>query len=110
MNDATHVAPVILPRNVDVDAPTVLLRKVEKAVKALNTNGSAGNDSVTPQRVSCAHPVIYVILSLLYNVYIRHPAFPDDLLEVIIVPLLKDKNGDRSSKSNYRPIALSTVF
>jgi len=109
-NASTHPAPVILPRNVIVDAPTVTVREVENAVKALNTSGSAGSDSVTPEHVSCAHPVVYVMLSLLYNMCIRHSAFPDDILEVILVPLLKDKNGDPSSKSNYRPIALSTVF
>ncbi|XP_069988560.1 uncharacterized protein [Penaeus vannamei] len=109
-NDSTHPAPVILPRNVIVDAPTVTVREVENAAKALNTSGSAGSDSGTPEHVSCAHPVVYVMLSLLYNMCIRHSAFPDDILEVILVPLLKDKNGDPSSKSNYRPTALSTVF
>nr|XP_027209908.1 uncharacterized protein LOC113803337 [Penaeus vannamei] len=109
-NDSTHPAPVILLRNVIVDAPTVTVREVENAVKALNTSGSAGSDSVTPEHVSCAHPVVYVMLSLLYDMCIRHSTFPDDILEVILVPLLKDKNGDPSSKSNYRPIALSTVF
>ena len=27
----------------------------------------------------------------------------------LLVPILKNKNGDIASKSNYRPIALSTV-
>lgn len=35
---------------------------------------------------------------------------PDALLKVVIVPLIKDKTGDICSISNYRPIALSTMF
>ena len=34
------------------------------------------------------------------------------LMELItmIVPILKNKNGDMTSKNNYRPIAIATVM
>ena len=109
-NDTTHSRPSILPRCVAANAPSITVNEVESAIKSLNSSSSAGHDGVTSQHVSCAHPVVYVMLSLLYNICIRHSIFPSDLLKVILVPIIKDKNGDLSSKSNYRPIALSTIF
>ena len=35
---------------------------------------------------------------------------PRALILVILAPLIKDKNGDHSDMSNYRPIALATVI
>ena len=32
------------------------------------------------------------------------------MLSVVLVPVIKDKAGKISSKDNYRPIALASVF
>ena len=32
------------------------------------------------------------------------------MLSVVLVPVIKDKAGEISSKDNYRPIALASVF
>ena len=38
-----------------------------------------------------------------------YSCIPKDMLDVDIVPLIKDKTGDLSSKDNYRPISLSCI-
>ena len=40
----------------------------------------------------------------------RHGFLPDSLMLTMIVPILKSKNGDITSKGNYRPIAIATVI
>ena len=34
---------------------------------------------------------------------------PDAFMKTSIIPILKNKNGDTSAKSNYRPIAIVTA-
>ena len=75
-----------------------MVKEVEKAIKFTNKNSSPGHDGLTPMHLSCSHPVIHVILSLLFSTFISHSLFPDDLLKVFISPIVKDKNGDMSSK------------
>ena len=36
--------------------------------------------------------------------------FPVNMLDSVVVPLVKNKNGDLSDKNNYRPIALSSTI
>ena len=39
-----------------------------------------------------------------------HGFLPDSLLSVVLVPIIKDKTGNISSKDNYRPIALASIM
>ena len=79
-NDVTHPHPSILPQHVAADAPAITVNEVEHAIKLLNSSSSAGNDGITPHHVSCAHPIVYVLLTLLYNICLRHSTLPNDLL------------------------------
>ena len=36
--------------------------------------------------------------------------FDESMLSVVLVPLIKDKAGEISSRDNYRPVALASVF
>ena len=40
----------------------------------------------------------------------KHCYLPISMLDSVIVPLVKHRNGDLSDKNNYRPIALSSVI
>ena len=40
---------------------------------------------------------------------IRHGYVPPSLTKVILVPIVKNKTGDTTSKNNYRPIALACI-
>ena len=39
-----------------------------------------------------------------------HGYIPDECLETVIVPIIKDNSGNVSDQSNYRPISLTTIF
>ena len=39
-----------------------------------------------------------------------HTYVPDDLIRVVLVPLLKSKSGLITDSNNYRPIALANIF
>ena len=40
----------------------------------------------------------------------KHCYFPISMLDSVIVPLVKNRNGDLSDKNKYRPRALSSVI
>ncbi len=56
-----------------------------------------------------ADTILNVYLSLLFTAFISHGHLPDSLMNTILVPLIKNKNGDIGDKNNYRPIALVTA-
>ena len=39
-----------------------------------------------------------------------HSYVPDDLIKVVLVPLLNSKSGLITDSINYRPIALGNIF
>ena len=47
--------------------------------------------------------------SLRLQTMVKHDFLLQQFMTTMLVPILKNKNGDIASKSNYRPIALSTV-
>ncbi len=51
-----------------------------------------------------------VLLSLLFNAIVIHNYLPPCLLNTIIVPIIKDKQGNASDKDNYRPLAITCVI
>ena len=48
-------------------------------------------------------------MTIVINATIVHDFFPVDMLDTVIVPILKDKHGDISDQENYRPLALTCV-
>ena len=50
-----------------------------------------------------------VLLSICFNACMVHGFLPSTMTDSILVPIIKDKTGNASSKANYRPIALTSV-
>jgi len=69
---------------------------------------AAGINCLTAEHISLAHPVLTVQLTLLFNILIKYSLFPDGFGHCIIVPLVKNMDGDRTP-GNYRGITLSPV-
>ena len=40
---------------------------------------------------------------------LMHGFMPGAIMKTLIIPILKNKKGDTSAKSNYRPIAIVTA-
>ena len=51
-----------------------------------------------------------VLLSMVLNVMFSHGYLPDELMQTIVIPIIKDKKGLMTDKNNYRPIAITTVL
>ena len=51
-----------------------------------------------------------VLLTIIFNACMVHGYLPASMISTVLVPIIKDKAGDVADKSNYRPIALSSVF
>jgi len=60
-----------------------------------------------------AHPARIVHLNILFNLLCKHGFVPDPLdkvLSKLTTCFIKDRLGDISSTSNYRPITLNPVI
>ena len=66
-------------------------------------------DRLAAEHFTCAHLIIHVYLSLLCNCLISHGYLHMDFMKTAIAPIIKNKTGDASDKSNYRPIAFVTA-
>jgi len=58
--------------------------------------------------MSTSHPILCVMLCMLFNSMLIHGKVPSLFGCGIIVPLLKNNNLDDSIASNYRGITLSS--
>ena len=47
---------------------------------------------------------------MMFNVTIKHSHFTSEFRFTLIVPILKDKKGDVTSKDNYIPTALTSII
>ena len=52
----------------------------------------------------------HVLLSICFNACMVHGFLPSTMTDTILVPIIKDKTSNASSKVNYRPIALTSVL
>ena len=56
-----------------------------------------------------ANHILPVLLSICFTCMFKHCYLPISMLDSVIVPLLKKRNGDLSYKNNYRSIAYSVI-
>jgi len=89
--------------NIDVEL-------VEKCVNKLKKGKASGVDHLTAEHISLAHPVLIVQLTLMFNILTKYSLVPDAFGHGIIIPLLKNPDGDRTASGNYRGITLSPVI
>jgi len=84
---------------------------VGKCIDRLKKGKAAGIDCLTAEHISLAHPILVVLqLTLLFNILMKHSLVPDGFGHGIIIPLLKNTDGDRTTSCNYRGITLSPVI
>lgn len=82
---------------------------VVKAINALKNGKSRGKDSLQAEHFKNADDKLYVLLCMAINAMIIHNFTPTSMLDTILVPLIKDKQGNLSDGDNYRPLALTCV-
>jgi hypothetical protein len=82
---------------------------IATAINDLKRGKSIGHDLLAAEHFIHAHPILNILLALLFTAFITHGYLPDSITKTIIVPLVKHKTGNMQDKNNYRPIALVTA-
>ena len=83
---------------------------VVHALKQLKKRKAAGPDGISAEHLLYAGHRLHVLLSICFNSFILHGYLPKSIIFSCVTPVLKDKAGNASDMSNYRPIALTPVL
>ena len=76
----------------------------------LKPDCAEGLDGLSANHIMFAHEIIYLQISIFFNLYLVHSYLPAACTNSVITPITKNKHGNVSAISNYRPIALPTVI
>ena len=76
---------------------------------SLESGKSAGLDGLNGECLKYADVILSVLLSFCFTCMFKHSYLPSAMLDSVIIPLVKNKCGDLSDISNYRPIAVSCI-
>jgi len=83
---------------------------ISSLVYKLKWGKAAGYDGLTAEYVAYAHPILTVLLSLLFQMLVLHGIVPSAFGQGIVIPLVKNTSGNIADSSNYRGITLSPVI
>jgi exonuclease III len=86
------------------------LNDVKQAISTLKLGKSPGFDGIMPEMIYYAGNHLADIMMKLFNLCLVHGYVPDSFCHSVIVPVVKEKNGNNDSFDNYRPISLVTMF
>jgi len=78
-------------------------------LQKLPLNKAPGPDCISAEHLLYADESLRFFLSELFNMRVVHGYIPNSCLNSTIVPICKNKNGNMSDTSNYRPVAVATV-
>ena len=87
----------------------VTMSEVLEVVKDLPNRKSSGLDGLNGESLKYADPLLCLLLSICYTCMFKHSYMPQSMINSIIVPLVKNRCGNLTDKTNYRPIALSSI-
>ena len=71
---------------------------------------TSGLDTLNAESLLYSRNTFYVSLAFLFQAMLVHGYIPDNLINVKIIPLVKNKCGDLSDMNNYMPVAIANVI
>jgi exonuclease III len=83
--------------------------ELKTAIRDLPYGKACGLDGIFSEHLKYASSRLLIVLCVCLTSLFTHGALPDSLIDVILVPVIKDKSGNITSRENYRPIALAGV-
>ena len=89
---------------------TITAGDILNSLKETKLSKSAGIGGLAAEHFIHSHVSITVRVSLLFSCMLSHGILPDAFMRTLIIPILKNKNGDTSAKRNYRSIAIVTAM
>ena len=96
----------------DANTSFITIDLLYDCIESLKLRKAAGHDGVTSEHIVFGGNALAVHLCLLFNSMLRHSFVPSDFRFGLIKSVLKDKNGDITSRPTdmYRPITLTPVI
>ena len=88
----------------------VSTKSVLEIIGKLECGKSAGPDGIGAEYLKFSNIKIHVLLSMCFTLCLAHGYLPPAMIETTIVLIVKNKSGNLSDSSNYRPIALATII
>lgn len=82
---------------------------ITKAVAQMKRGKSPGHDELSLEHVLFGGRLLHQRLCNLFNLCMQFTYLPHNLMKTIVTPIVKNRTGDLSSSSNYRPISLGTI-
>ena len=76
----------------------VTMSEVNEVVKSLPSRKSSGLDGLNGERLKHADPLLCLHLSICYSCMFKHCYMPQSMINLVIVPLVKNKSGDLTDK------------
>ena len=99
---------IIIKNQSNFHFTTICIQDVSDAIAKLKTATSFGNDNISCYFLKLALPVIEKYLAFLFNSPIDTNQFPSNWKVARVTPIFKE--GDKTNKSNYRPISVLSVI
>jgi len=96
--------------NTDICTNRISFEILEACIAELKKGKAPGCDGLTAEHMLHAHPILNVLLSLLFNMIYMYGVVSDTFVVGIAIPLVKNMDGNRTSCDNYRCITLSPVI
>jgi len=74
---------------------------VDQCLRQMSKCKAPGIDNIEVEHLLYAHPIVIVLLCILFNVMLKHGTVPNIFASGVIVPVIKDKHGDNTDMNNY---------
>ena len=88
--------------------------EVHSNISSINNTYSPGPDGISAQHLKFGPPLLCKMLANCFTAFFVHGRLPSKMLDIHLVPVVKDNRGKIGSIDNYRPIAkascISKVF
>ena len=88
----------------------IIVPDVINAVTHLKDGKSDGYEGLSSDHFIHGNRQLYVLLSILFTLFLRHGFSPDSMILETMIPIPKDKKKSLCSSSNFKVIALSSIF
>ena len=98
----------------DSDTPydmiKVSIKDIQEAIKKLDCNKSCGSDQIYAEHLKHASDKLLPLLAMCITGFFVHGFLPKNIMNVVLIPIIKNKAGNINSVDNYRPIALASIL
>ena len=92
------------------DSYNITVHDVMNAVTHLKRGKSDGSEGLSSDHFIHGNRTLYVLLSILFTLFLRHGFSHNSMILSTMIPIPKDRKKSLCSASNYRAIALSSIF